>query len=93
MEEAKIILEGITYKDLIEGITKAIKKELDQADENSYRPISKSEAIRQLGGIHFNTLKKIMEAEKWTEMDEDKIERVKLKYPKYYHVHKEQEGL
>ncbi len=80
---ARIILEGITYEELIEGITKEVKKVLDQVDENRYRPITKVEACRQLGGVHFNTLKKIMEAENWTEMDQDKIERAKLKYPKY----------
>ncbi|MGD9555453.1 MAG: hypothetical protein AB7V25_00375 [Mangrovibacterium sp.] len=79
---ARIILEGITYEDLIERITNAIKNELNQIDQNRYRPISKAEACRQLGGIHFNTLKKIMEAENWTEMDQDKIERAKLKYHK-----------
>lgn len=59
---ARIILEGITYEDLIDGITKAVKRELQHADENRYKPISKAEACRQLGGIHFNTLKKIMES-------------------------------
>ena len=79
---ARIILEGITYEQLIEGITNAVKSELARVDENRYRPISKAEACRQLGSIHFNTLKKIMEAENWTEMDQDKIERAKLKYNK-----------
>jgi len=62
------------------------RKEIQQVDETKYRPISKAEACRQLGGIHFNTLIKLMSREGKTKDDiicNKGIEIWKLKYPKY----------
>lgn len=81
--EGTIITQGISLDELLKAVRTIIREELRQAETEKIKGISKEEARRQLGGIHFNTLKSLMEKEGITEWNQSLIETIKLKYPKY----------
>ena len=81
--EGKIILEGITLDEFMESIRVIVRQELKQVESEKLKGISKEQARKQLGGIHFNTLTSLMEREGIIEWNQALIDTIKLKYPKY----------
>jgi len=78
---ARIILEGITIVDLLSEVKEIVREEIRQAENDKTRPISKSEACRQLN-INYRTMVKIMEKEGMTEIYNTDLPKLKLKYHK-----------
>ena len=90
---ARIILEGISYDDFIDGVKaslipsvrEAIRQEIKDSEAQRLEPVNKTDACRILG-ITYPTLIKLLAREGKTKEDiiyNKDIEIWKLKYPKY----------
>ncbi|MGV8092494.1 MAG: hypothetical protein AB2L24_11600 [Mangrovibacterium sp.] len=77
----RVFLEGMTIDELLTMIRKIIREEIQKAENDKTRPVSKSEACRHLN-INYRTIIKIMKKEGMTEIYNTDIPKLKLKYHK-----------
>lgn len=72
-----------TEERLSEIITQVVEKALFLNEKRKQSSVSKAEACRMLGNIHFNTLNKYLQLEGIENITLSEIEKTRGKYPKF----------